>query len=341
MADVEPKPVPWLWQNRIPLGALTILDGDPDLGKSTVALDIAARVTNGAPMPGEADGRDPANVVVVLAEDNLNNTTRPRLDAARADPRRVFAVTAITPVECDDPSDEQPFTLSHDDLDQLEFVVREHRPRLIVIDPLMAYMPSGLDTNKDTDVRKPLGRLVRMAAQYDVAIVLVRHLRKGEGSAKHRGSGSIGITGIARSVLLVGEHPDDPESRCIALTKGNLASSRTPTLRYTFEETDCNAARICWHGACEVSAAQLATTTTTTTTKPSGELNQDARAAVALRAGLQAGPRNSRELSDEVIASVGCGQSTIDRVRKKLAVIVLQSGRQTTWSLPNALTDEV
>jgi len=229
LADVAPQAVQWLWRGRVPLGKVTVLDGDPGLGKSLITLDVAARVTTGRLMPDgtRGDTPAPAGVVLLSAEDDLADTIRPRVDGAGGDAARVLALPTIR-------RDGVEAIPSVEDVDALRAAVRRIGARLVVVDPLMAYLPERRDSHRDQDVRRALAPLARFAAEEGVAIFVVRHLKKGEGgNPLHRGGGSIGIIGAARAGLLVAPDPDDAEGsrRVLVPTKMNL-SAPAPALAY-------------------------------------------------------------------------------------------------------------
>src|SRR5882672_8750419 len=155
LADVQPEEVRWLWPRRIPLGKVTVLDGDPGNGKSLVSLDLAARVSTGKPMPGEmVSAGGPAAVVILSAEDGLADTIRPRLDALGADASMVHAVVGVKV----DASGEQGVTFPVD-LDALQATVTRLNAKLVVIDPFMAFIGDSVNTRIDHDVRRLLAPL--------------------------------------------------------------------------------------------------------------------------------------------------------------------------------------
>lgn len=244
MAEVQSQPTRWLWRDWIPLGALTILDGDPGLGKSTAAMDLAARVSRGGAMPplsGKTDLDGPAAVLILNAEDSPEQTIRPRLDAASANTERVHLIEATR----FDDEDERPPILPVD-LDLLERLAIETGALLIVIDPFMAYLDGQLDAHRDQDVRRCLHRLKILAEKTGAAVLLVRHLNKlAGGPALYRGGGSIGISGAARSVLIVGRNPADPDQFILAPTKCNLCKM-PQAITYSIETADNGVSVIGW-----------------------------------------------------------------------------------------------
>lgn len=337
LANVEPERVEWLWDGRIPRGMLALVDGDPGLGKSTLTLDLVARVTTGAPMPCATDAarRPPANVLVMSAEDHLSATIRVRLDAAGADMARVHAVVAMPRIGEPD----APPALTPEGIAGLESAIRFHRAALVVIDPLMAYLGAGVDAYRDQDVRRVLHLLAACAERTGAAILIVRHLRKGAGPALYRGGGSIGIAGAARSVMLVATDPADESARVIAIVKSNLAPS-VPALRWRLVDTG-GVARVEWLGPAEgLTADELAAV-------PEGRTRDTAadpidHAIDGLRQVLADGPVPALEAEREVRDYASCSRATVRRAREQIGVLCERqrtaSGRTAgwVWHLPDA-----
>lgn len=225
LADVNPEPIEWLWTGYIPKGKLTDVVGDGDLGKSLVMLDIAARMTQGMPMPGEPENtyRKPLNVVLLAAEDDLADTVVPRLIAAGADLKRIKALEG--PRE----GVEQPITFP-EDLAALEAAIRQMNAGLVVIDPVMAFLGSKVKSGIDADVRTALlTPLKKMASKYDCAVLNLRHTNKNEGaSASMRGGGSTAFRNATRAGLAFGpdHHDEHGERRIMAPSKNNLGRRR-------------------------------------------------------------------------------------------------------------------
>jgi hypothetical protein len=226
MADVKAQRIEWIWEPYIPAGCLTLLDGDPGQGKSQITLDLAARITTGRPMHGSSKGCQPRVVILLNAEDPHSFVTKPRLLAAGADLSLVRFYEEIEIPE----KEPRPISLP-EDIPVLEDEVKKHRARLVVIDPLMAYLSGRVKANQDHDIRRALHPLAKMAERTGAAVVVVRHLNKMVGtSAMYRGGGSIGITGAARSVLLAGEDKKTGR-RVMAGVKNNLVPT-PPALGY-------------------------------------------------------------------------------------------------------------
>ena len=243
LSEVRTRPIDWLWRGYIPLRKLTILDGDPGLGKSTILLDLASRGSIGGPAPtGEPLG-DAFTTLYVTVEDDAEDTILPRIQRAGGDPSRIHLLRSLVlPAQ----------------IDRLEATANSLKARLIVIDPLMAYLGDGVKTNDDHVVRRALEPLAEMAARLDAAVVAIRHLNKRVGDdAIYRGGGSIGFTGLARSVLAVGRDPDDHDRIILAPIKLNVAR-RPPSLAYRIvADGDYEPAHIAWDGTSDRTAEDL------------------------------------------------------------------------------------
>jgi hypothetical protein len=251
---VTPQPVSWLWRGHIPRGAVTLLDGDPGLGKSTIAIDLAARVSRGWAMPpaaGPVEGAEPEGVLLLTAEDDLRCTVRPRLEAAGADMARVHSFDAVRTGD-----HERPPVLPFD-LALVEARVKEEGIALIIVDPFAAFLDSAIDGHRDSDVRRCLHSLKLLAERTGAAILIIRHLNKLIGGpAVYRGGGSIGITAAARSALVVGRDPADAGRHVLASVKCNVGRM-PPSLAYHLASVTEDVARIAWGGEVDLSADDI------------------------------------------------------------------------------------
>ena len=247
LSDVEPERVEWLWDKRIPLGKITVLDGDPGLGKSILTIDLAAKLTMGRAFP-DGQGCEAAGVVIMNAEDGLRDTICPRLEAAGGDARRVLSLTVKM-----DGQDEVGVTFP-EDIDLIEIAIDQVRAKALIIDPMIALLSPTLNAHKDQDVRRGLAPLARMSDKTGVAVILVRHLNKAQGvNALYRGGGSTGIIGADRSGLLVGPHPQDDTLRVLAGQESNL-SQPPESLAYCITEAKNGAAKIEYKGVTDAKA---------------------------------------------------------------------------------------
>jgi hypothetical protein len=334
--EIRPASVSWLWYRYIPFGNLTILEGDPGLSKSTMLLDIAARVTRGLPMPDGSVGLEaPGNVLVISAEDDSARTIRPRLEAAGADLARVFEVHVPT---AEDEKQATGLPSIPGDIHLLEEVIRAKNIQFVILDPIVALLDAATDSWKDQSVRRALGPIKGVSERTGVATAGIRHLNKSGGSqAIYRGGGSIGISGAARSVLLVGTHPEDPTKRVLAPVKSNL--SRSPDA-LVFEATGVavpnpgggapiEAVRISWGGAVDMTAnSLLAANTESAKDDPA----PGKTAAVEfLRDVLRAGPVPTKAVLKEA-REAGFSQRTLERARAMLGVKAAKAGMTGPWS---------
>jgi putative DNA primase/helicase len=240
--DVQSERFRWLWDRRIPLGKLTIFAGDPGKGKSLVTLHIAASLSRGATFPDGARC-GVGDTIFLSAEDDAADTIRPRLDASGADVRRIHRVKAVRVTLGDGSMGESCFSMDRD-LERLEDAITKiPTTRLLVIDPVSAYM-GKIDTHRDAETRRVLAPLVEFASRRGVAVIGVMHLKKGETSALLRVSGSIAFVAAARVVWGFGEDPDTPETRVMVAVKNNLAPLGNG-LAYRIE-ADTETPRIVW-----------------------------------------------------------------------------------------------
>lgn len=200
----------WLWGNYIPFGKLTIIQGDPGEGKTTLALRLAAACSTGTPLPG-MEPMEPFNVIYQSAEDGMGDTIKPRLMEAGADLDRVLSIV------------EEKKQLSLLD-ERIEKAIREHNARLMILDPIQGYIGSQVDMNRANEIRGVLKSVASVAERTGCAIVLIGHLNKARGSSSaYRGLGSIDFRATARSVLLIGRLKNDPTVRVIVHDKSSLA----------------------------------------------------------------------------------------------------------------------
>lgn len=328
LSDVPLEAITWLWDGRLPNGKLVILDGDPGLGKSTITLDIAARVTRGAAMPLADEGRPPACVILLSAEDGAGDTIRPRMEAAGADLTRVFVLDGVLK------SGEHEFLEVPGDVEHLRTVIEREHAKLVVIDPLVSYLGEKTDTHRDKDVRKALRALAEVARQTGCCILVVRHLNKVEGGkALYRGGGSIGIVAAARVGMLVGLDPDDENRRVISITKCNLAP-KAESLSYELVErlvSGCKVAVVVWVGASAHSADDLVL--------PKKRRGAKLGAATAFLAReLSDGPGRVGDLRARA-ANEGISKRTLDRAKEALKVKSYRLGSLWLWRLPDVDPD--
>lgn len=209
---VSSKEVDWLWYPYIPYGKITILQGDPGEGKSTMMMQLAALITTGKAMPDGSGDKIPGNVIYQAAEDGIEDTIKPRLEAAGADCSRIAFL---------EQPDEEPILLNDTRLAQ---AIEGTQAKLLVIDPLQAYLRMDSEMQRTNSVRSVLTNLAKVAERTGCAVVLIGHMNKSNRTKGiYRGLGSIDIAAVARSILLVGRDRNIPHYRVMLQIKNNLA----------------------------------------------------------------------------------------------------------------------
>ena len=237
--DIEQTSVEWLWFPYIPFGKLTIIQGNPGEGKTYFAMMLTAACTNRKLFPNMED-IEPFNVIYQTAEDGMGDTIKPRLVEAGADLSRVMVI--------DD--SEEVLTLSDD---RIEKAVRQNHVRLVIIDPVQAFIGADVDMNRANEVRPVFRKLGMIAEKTSCAIVLIGHLNKSSGTqSTYRGLGSIDIMAAVRSLIFIGKVRKDPTTRVLIHEKSSLAP---PGETMAFKLGDEEGFR--WVGAYEISADEL------------------------------------------------------------------------------------
>ena len=239
MSDVELTPVEWLWKPYLPFGKLSVLQGNPGEGKTYFAMHLAAACTNGKLLPN-MERMEPFNVIYQTAEDGLGDTVKPRLIEAGADLDRVLVI---------DDSEVQ-LTLSDE---RIEKAIVENNARLVIIDPIQAYLGADVDMNRANEVRPIFMRLGQVAQRTGCAILLIGHLNKAAGmQSLQRGLGSIDIAAAVRSVLFIGKLKHDPTMRILTHEKSSLAP---PGVSLAFSLGDEGGFR--WVGEYDITADEM------------------------------------------------------------------------------------
>ena len=298
MSEVDTQTVEWLWEPYIPFGKVTIVQGNPGEGKTTFALRLAAACTNRKPFPHMA-AHEPFNVIYQTAEDGLGDTIKPRLMEAEADLDRVLVI------------DESNQGLSLSD-ERIERAIRQTGARLIILDPIQAYVGEKTDMNKANEIRPMFRRLADVAERTGCAVILIGHLNKAAGGqSAYRGLGSIDFRAAARSVLLIGRVKREPNVRVIVHDKSSLAPEGKPVAFCLDPETGFS-----WIGEYDITADELlsgAGGNTATKTEQAEKLILDLLA-------------DGKELASEEIvkaaAEAGISERTVQNAKRNMGDIL-------------------
>lgn len=318
MSTVEVETVNWLWWPYIPLGKLTLLEGDPGVGKSWVSLAIATAISLGKGLLG-MEMREPARVLIATAEDGLGDTIRPRLNDMKAD---VYQIDAIKDV----------LDFSNSGLAVLEGYIKQVKPALVVIDPLVAYIGARVDMHRANETRAILAKLADMAERNGCAILAIRHLTKG-GTLKpiYRGQGSIDFAAACRSMLMAGCDPENEQSRGIVQIKSNLAPKGKAI---GFELRD---GLFYWTGESDLTWQRILSAEDTDSKSARDE------AADFIREELKDGPVEAAQVWRDA-REAGLSEITVKRAKAMLGVITERHGEvgrrgagKFTWELPDHL----
>lgn len=321
LSDVQAMAVHWLWPYYMPQGKLTLLEGDPEVGKTWLSMDVMARLTRGEALPWFSDQTPsphlmtPRFVVYMQAEDGVADTIRPRFDALGGDPSRLILLHGQ---RANGSKEEEPITLQ--DISVIESVLKRYEPALLVVDPLQAYLGARVDMHRANQTRPILTALSRLAEQYGCAVLCLRHLSKAsQDRTLYRGLGSIDFAAAARSVLLAGFDPEDPQrqSRVLIHAKSSLAP-QGQSLSYEIRE-----GRFVWLGPSTMTAERFFA-------RPRDEEEQSDldEATEFLRLLLANGPLASQEIRKEA-KKEGISEATLRRAKKQAGVKSLRAGAES------------
>lgn len=253
MRDVELEPLDWLWPGRLLFGKYNLLVGDGGIGKSTLIMDVAARLSRGLPLP-DGTRHPPCGTLLVMPEDGPGDTIRPRLENAGADLARIGLIQTIT-----DPEDgAEVMPTIPDDINKLEDAITLLDARLLVLDPLLGFMGDKVNEYRDKEVRRAMAPLIAMCERRGIALVGLMHVTKagGGGNAKHRGNASVAFMNQSRSTLYAASDPDIPGCFVLAQSKTNLGPL-ADSLRYRLQGCDNQHAKVAWEGTSDHTADSL------------------------------------------------------------------------------------
>ena len=306
---VSSKEVDWLWYPYIPYGKITILQGDPGEGKSTMMMQLAALITTGKAMPDGSGDKIPGNVIYQAAEDGIEDTIKPRLEAAGADCSRIAFL---------EQPDEEPILLNDTRLAQ---AIEGTQAKLLVIDPLQAYLRMDSEIQRTNSVRSVLTNLAKVAERTGCAVVLIGHMNKSNRTKGiYRGLGSIDIAAVARSILLVGRDRNIPHYRVMLQIKNNLAPEGKA---YVFELHPDLGFR--WIGQEEYEVEDLLSHKSKTDSKLD-------KAKDYLQLLLSGTDMACADIFDKMRAN-GIGKRTVEQAKKDMGIISYKLGDKWYWQL--------
>lgn len=329
MESVKVEQIEWLLYPFIPFGKVTIIQGDPGEGKTTMVLQITAKLTRGEPIllnkksqkEAQQDSEEnlkqevlsqdnpiqPVNVIYQTAEDGLGDTIKPRLLAAGADCSRVLVI--------DDR--EQPLTM----LDvRLEEAIMQTKARMVVLDPIQGFLGTDVDMHRANEIRPLMKRVAVLAEKYHCAIILIGHMNKNSnGKSSYRGLGSIDFQAAARSVLIVGRLKDEPETRVMCHVKSSLAPEGKSVAFRLDKETGFR-----WIGEYDISADDLL----------SGDARgQKSRIAKEFLLDILADGGMAQKKIEEEASKQGIKKKTLRNAKQELEIDSVKRGNQWFWIL--------
>ena len=329
MESVKVEQIEWLLYPFIPFGKVTIIQGDPGEGKTTMVLQIIAKLTRGESillneksqkeaqkdseknLKQEVLSQDnpmqPVNVIYQTAEDGLGDTIKPRLLAAGADCSRVLVI--------DD--QDQPLTM----LDvRLEEAIMQTKARMVVLDPIQGFLGTDVDMHRANEIRPLMKRVAVLAEKYHCAIILIGHMNKNSnGKSSYRGLGSIDFQAAARSVLIVGRLKDEPETRVMCHVKSSLAPEGKSVAFRLDKETGFQ-----WIGEYDISADDLL----------SGDARgQKSRIAKEFLLDILADGGMAQKKIEEEASKQGIKKKTLRNAKQELEIDSVKRGNQWFWIL--------
>ncbi|MBX3564838.1 MAG: AAA family ATPase [Sphingomonas sp.] len=313
MSNLTPRDVHFVWEPYLVQGAVNLLEGDPNVGKTYLLCEIAAALSSGRSLPGQDRG-EPRNVLFMSAEDDPETTLVRRLMRMNADLRRISFMRKFLRLE------EEVF-------EHIERHIAEHEVSVVIMDPLLAYMQSGIDMNKANETRPFMARLAELAKARNVTIIALRHLNKADkDKAIFRGLGSVDITAAARSAVMIGLHPEDDQTRVLVHIKHNL-SERGATLLYELDGGDRSKGKVpklVWRGESDLTAEDLAHKSN----KVGRPNDASQEAQEFLRRALRTGERRIKDVVRDAER-----RSISDRTLRKAARTIGVVKKGQTWKL--------
>ena len=309
MDTIQATETEWLWYPYIPFGKITVIQGDPGEGKTTLILNIAARLTKGI-LPQSQEKCEPMNVIYQTAEDGLSDTVKPRLLSAGADCSKVIVIN------------ESERNISMSDK-RLEAAIAHTHAKLVILDPLQAYLGAEVDMHRANEIRPVMSHLASIAEKYGCAVVLIGHMNKAMGmKSTYRGLGSIDITAAARSILLVARDRSDRDRRIVMQIKSSLAKEGKPLAfrmgdNYSFT----------YEGECEADPDNMLLGIGTVQPK------QSDLARKFLMAELGGGEAKPVRALTEKAAEIGVSYDNLKKYKDELGIKSVRCGSTWEWQM--------
>ena len=329
-SNIEPQEIDWLWYERIAIGKVTVIAGDPGLGKSLITSALASHVSNGAAWPVDRATCEAGDVLILSAEDDPDDTIRPRLDAAGADVSKVHYVGLVNDYRHDGTPYKRGFDIDTD-LDLIERLIKSHPgTRVVSIDPVSAFL-GKTDSHNNAQMRGLLAPLSALAAKYKIAIILVTHLNKGSATnAMHRITGSLALVAAARASYLVSKDPDNPVRRLMLPMKNNLGGDLYG-FAYSIAVAENGAPYVLWED-------KLVEVTADDVLNNVDESDEDTPARDEAKAWILAQLENGAVPSKEIFCKArqdGIAKRTLDRAKSALEIESTRKDGHWSWIAPD------
>ncbi len=307
-SSVEPHQVEWLWYPYIPYGKITLLQGDPGEGKSTFAINLTAILTTGDTLPDGSKTNAPVTVIYQCAEDNIEDTIKPRLLQAGADCNKVAFIC------------ENEHNVTLDDC-RIEEVIKETNAKLLILDPIQAFIPQDSDMQNAVRMRSVLRKIADIASKYHCAILLVGHMNKSNsGKNLYRSLGSIDIAAIARSVLMIARDDKTSDVRYMFPVKSSLAPEGN-SIAFLFDKDT----GFQWIGKCRLENETITAST-------AQNISKKEKAIQILRIMLSSEDVPSTEVFQK-LDTLGISKRTVQTASKELGVTSYRKNNAWHWRL--------
>ena len=322
LSDIQSAKTDWLWYPYIPLGKITLMTADPGTGKTFFSLYLTSAVSTGKPFFGqeETQSRPPSMAIYQTAEDGIADTIKPRLEPMKPNFNNIAVI------------DETYEALSLSDCDKIEQAMKDLKPSLMIFDPLQAYLGADVDMHRANEVRPVLARIGHLAERYKCAVIFIMHNSKmGQSKALYRALGSIDIPAIARSMLILGKHPDMPNLKIVCHEKSSLA----PHGQSILFEIDMQRGGIVFDGFSDLKADDILNVKKGTRDKPSVTKDE-----AIDRLNDLIGEKGFAKYEDikKLQEELGCGKDTMYRAKKDLQLdnisIGFSKNKTTYWIAP-------